>query len=51
MILKLNDTDLNKLDELFNTDECNKVFADFVLDYIDNLCHWIYVDYFFNYKL
>lgn len=36
MNLKLNDTDLNKLDELFNTDECNKVFADFVLDYIDN---------------
>lgn len=36
MILKLNDADLNKLDELFNIDECNKVFADFLLDYIDN---------------
>lgn len=36
MILKLSDTDLNKLDELFNIDECNKVFADFLFDYIDN---------------
>ena len=36
MILKLNDADLNKLDELFNIDESNKTFADFLLDYIDN---------------
>ena len=36
MDLRLNDVDLNKLDELFNIDECNKVFADFLLDYIDN---------------
>ena len=29
MDLRLNDIDLNKLDELFNIDECNKTFADF----------------------
>ena len=34
MDLRLNDADLNKLDELFDIDECNKVFADFLLDYI-----------------
>ena len=36
MDLRLNDIDLNKLDELFNVDECNKTFADFLIDYIDN---------------